>query len=233
MTVPLGVGIPAPLPTAPAAVPLTPRILWPSLARASPRPEHWEPVDLDAFPDAQVIGERRARGEAFTCLPSFKTQVTDAIERILVLDTYLLCGGERAEDEVLSWLPDTLEATDIRIACGGLKVGRDVGLFKARLADRMAAINKRKARSGAPATEIKLKVNLDPSSHPFVHDRFAVLDEELWHFGATVGGLHHGVNAVTRGWGATSTGAISFFGLAWNQRARGGGVRTVCGTGMR
>lgn len=212
MTVPVGVGIPVPPPT--VVVPLTPRILWPSLARAGPRPALWEPVDLDAFPDAQVIGEHRERGEAFTCLPSFKMQVTDAIERSLVVDTYLLCGGERAEDEVLSWFPDTLEATDVRIACGGLKVDCDAGLFEAGLADRSTAINKCKVRSDAPATEIKLKVNLDPTSHPFVHDRFAVLDEELWNFGATVGGLHHGVNAATRGWSATSTGAISFFGLA-------------------
>ena len=32
------------------------------------------------------------------------------------------------------------------------------------------------------------------------HDRFAVIDHELWHFGSTVGGAHPTFGAVTRGW---------------------------------
>lgn len=35
------------------------------------------------------------------------------------------------------------------------------------------------------------------------HDRFAVLDRELWHFGSTVGGAHPEFGAATRGWDAT------------------------------
>ncbi|MBS1972641.1 MAG: hypothetical protein JSU04_20200 [Bdellovibrionales bacterium] len=33
-----------------------------------------------------------------------------------------------------------------------------------------------------------------------IHDRFALLDNELWHFGSTVGGGYPGVGAATRGW---------------------------------
>lgn len=230
----VGVGLPVPPSWAPAAVPLTPRILWPSLARiGGPRPDSWQPVDLDAFPEAQVINERRKRGEAVTCLPIFKKHVTSAVDRVLIVDTYLLCGGERAEKEVLSWFPDSLEAHDVRIACGGLKHGRSDRLFTAELTDRATAINTRKADSGAPATTIKLKLTLDPSLYPYVHDRFAVVDDELWHFGATVGGLHHGVNAATRGWSATAVGAVQFFGQVWSQPARGGGIRTACNSGIR
>ena len=32
------------------------------------------------------------------------------------------------------------------------------------------------------------------------HDRFAVMDFELWHFGSTVGGAYPKFGAVTRGW---------------------------------
>ncbi|MEC4684040.1 MAG: hypothetical protein VST70_10265 [Nitrospirota bacterium] len=32
------------------------------------------------------------------------------------------------------------------------------------------------------------------------HDRFAVIDFELWHFGSTVGGAYPKFGAVTRGW---------------------------------
>ncbi len=34
------------------------------------------------------------------------------------------------------------------------------------------------------------------------HDRFAVVDSELWHFGSTVGGAQPQFSAVTRGWSA-------------------------------
>ncbi len=174
-----------------------------------------------------VINERRKRGEAVTWLPIFKKHVMSAIERVLIVDTYLLCGGERSEDEILSWFPDTLMAHDVRIACGGLKAGRDERRFVTDLADRAAAINKRKSASGTRATTIKLKLTHDPSAFPFVHDRFAVVDDELWHFGATVGGLHHSVNAVTRGWSATAVKAVQIFGEVWGQPARRGGSRTA------
>ena len=33
-----------------------------------------------------------------------------------------------------------------------------------------------------------------------IHDRFAIMDEEIWHCGAAVGGMHGALNAVSRGW---------------------------------
>ncbi len=35
------------------------------------------------------------------------------------------------------------------------------------------------------------------------HDRFAVIDFELWHFGSTVGGAYPKFGAATRGWDGT------------------------------
>jgi hypothetical protein len=35
-----------------------------------------------------------------------------------------------------------------------------------------------------------------------LHDRFAILDDEAWHFGSTVGGGYHRFGAATRGWDA-------------------------------
>jgi hypothetical protein len=49
-----------------------------------------------------------------------------------------------------------------------------------------------------------------------LHDRFAIVDDELWHFGATVGGTHRSINAFSRGWSATDTGAVSFFQQLWD-----------------
>lgn len=33
-----------------------------------------------------------------------------------------------------------------------------------------------------------------------IHDRFAVLDDEIWHFGGTVGGINAQLTAYSRGW---------------------------------
>jgi hypothetical protein len=32
------------------------------------------------------------------------------------------------------------------------------------------------------------------------HDRFVLMDKEIWHCGATIGGMHNSINALTRGW---------------------------------
>ena len=33
-----------------------------------------------------------------------------------------------------------------------------------------------------------------------VHDRFAIMDGEIWHCGASIGGTHPSLNALTHGW---------------------------------
>ena len=33
-----------------------------------------------------------------------------------------------------------------------------------------------------------------------IHDRFALMDGEIWHCGSTIGGMHNSLNALSRGW---------------------------------
>lgn len=49
-----------------------------------------------------------------------------------------------------------------------------------------------------------------------IHDRFALVDNGTWHFGATVGGGHPSINAYSRGWDAAKSRAIEFFNEIWN-----------------
>lgn len=44
-----------------------------------------------------------------------------------------------------------------------------------------------------------------------VHDRFAIMDGEIWHCGAAVGGMHGSLNAVTRGWEDKNNSLRNFF----------------------
>jgi hypothetical protein len=48
-----------------------------------------------------------------------------------------------------------------------------------------------------------------------LHDRFAVTDRELWHFGADVGGAHKGLTMSTGAWCAQGTNANNFFDELW------------------
>lgn len=52
---------------------------------------------------------------------------------------------------------------------------------------------------------------IDRHDFPYLHDRFAVTDDELWHFGGTVGCLQAAMTAVSRGWDARERHFISLF----------------------
>lgn len=52
---------------------------------------------------------------------------------------------------------------------------------------------------------------IDRHNFPYLHDRFAVTDDELWHFGGTVGCLQAAMTAVSRGWDARERQFISLY----------------------
>lgn len=65
-------------------------------------------------------------------------------------------------------------------------------------------------------TPLKVELSFCLKNFDYIHDRFAIIDDELWHFGATVGGFHRDVNAASRGWRADTHKAVQFFDTAWN-----------------
>lgn len=62
------------------------------------------------------------------------------------------------------------------------------------------------------------------NSPPWLHDRFAVTDGELWHFGGTVSGEHK-LTAASRGWRADDHRFVDAFNEAWRILEGQGGVR--------
>lgn len=69
-----------------------------------------------------------------------------------------------------------------------------------------------RAKLGTPMT---IALSFALKDIDWIHDRFAIIDNELWHFGATVGGFHRDVNAASRGWNAEAHDAVQFFDLVW------------------
>lgn len=194
----------SPVALAPLAPSPPPEILWACENGGSSR-----------FPGgiATIYARRHSRSPRH--MDAFQAAVRKARSRVWMLDNYLFLPDTGSPDDriltIVDWLHVDIVATDIRMLTGEhYEVSADaLKIFK----DREVEINKKYARRGS-ACRIAVSTHL---SRVFdIHDRFAVIDDELWHFGATVGGFHASVNAASRGWPAGATGAIEFFELAWS-----------------
>lgn len=53
-------------------------------------------------------------------------------------------------------------------------------------------------------------------SYENIHDRFAIIDDVLWHFGSDVGATNPALNATSYGWDANYLKAIEFFDEFWS-----------------
>ncbi|MDR3392771.1 MAG: hypothetical protein P4L77_13670 [Sulfuriferula sp.] len=184
-------------------------ILWSGL-------ENWQ----SRFPNSSEAWGRKQSSNPVP-LHAFCKAVSEAQERVWIVDDYLLKfdSGSSAEriDQILEWLPFGLAASDIRFLTRRTQeVDENVRkIFQQRAQE----INNHPARRGKLCS-IEIKLHLSDRNCNFIHDRFAIVDDELWHFGATVGGLHASVSAASRGWRATDHGAIEFFEEIWNLGVR-------------
>jgi phosphatidylserine/phosphatidylglycerophosphate/cardiolipin synthase-like enzyme len=154
-------------------------------------------------------------------LKEFGDAVADAQERVWIVDEYLLMpdNGKPAEriDQILKWLPFGLAASDIRLLT---KRHQEVdGAELKKFQKRAQEISNHPARR-EKVCRIEIRTHLTHGNCNFIHDRFAIIDDELWHFGGTAGGFQATVSAASRGWRAADHGAISFFGEIWNAGER-------------
>ena len=195
------------LPTKPPRTPLKTEILWGCESGGS-----------NHFPrNMETICARR-HSVAPKPLEAFRIAVMNAVDRVWVVDEYFLVPeGDTSPDgrikTILDWLHTGLVASDIRILTKKHDEINEVmlELFQIRAGEINASQTRRSKQCSIQVnTRLTDKFN-------YIHDRFAIVDDELWHFGATVGGFHKSVNAASRGWSAADSGAIAFFELAWNK----------------
>lgn len=171
------------------------------------------------FPTPTAAYERKYSSDPVP-LQKFGKAVSDAQERIWIVDEYLLMpdSGKPARriEQILIWLPLWLAASDIRLLTKHHQEVDEGDLKKFQ--QRAQAINNHGARRALECSiDVRMHLTRDCD---FVHDRFAIIDDELWHFGGTVGGFHSKVSAASRGWRAADHGAISFFEKIWNAGER-------------
>lgn len=168
---------------------------------------HWPGLqhDLTAFPDDGVLYARRSQATCDrTPLMGFVRAVEDAQQRVWLLDPYF---GQPEADERPGQLtlPERLvdafchsRAASIRFVTG----------------HHDGSLNEIVVAYANPGQDVGW-LTMQRDAFPYAHDRFAIVDGELWHFGATVGGGHSSLTAATRGWCAVQTGAADFFKRVW------------------
>lgn len=171
------------------------------------------------FPTSVAAYERKYSADPVP-LQKFIKAVSEAQERVWIVDEYLLMpdSGKPTKriEKILSWLPLWFAASDVRLLTKQHQEVDENDLNKFQ--QRAQEINNQAVRR-EKACRIELRMHLTRDCD-FVHDRFAIIDDELWHFGGTVGGFHSKVSAASRGWRAADHGAISFFEEIWNAGER-------------
>lgn len=178
------------------------------------------------FPEnIQTVKERRF-AENPKCLNAFGKAISESVERVWIVDEYLFMPDLKSKENsqqaririqdritaILQWFPLHIAASDIRFLT---KLHEEILDDELNLFDVLAQdINRHSSRRDTQCN-IEIRTHLT-QEFDFVHDRFAIIDDELWHFGGTVGGFHTKVSAASRGWRASDHGAIDFFKMAWD-----------------
>lgn len=181
-----------------------PRLLWSSVTYA----DGLQSCDKTAFPTRPEVHDRYVHGgDAVLPLEAFMFAVWDAHDRLLVLDAHFDHLG-------VATLADALDGSgvsDVRLLTGS--GGIDSAERQQAITHLTACINS--GRIDQPRVQVRWAASLYKRSFPYLHDRFAIVDGALWHFGATVGGGHPGLTAASGPWPAADTRADVFFEECW------------------
>ena len=187
---------------------LVPELRWPSLD------DSYSNIDLSRFPTWSEELSRHGDGEFGAWSDKFMIAIRSARGRVWLIDGFLLKVDDRARGSFSTVFGAVLRQTSaqsIRLLTSN-KAG-----YEDQIKQLCALQNERRAppRNEAFTIEVRL-VRERRSNARLPHDRFAIIDDELWHWGANIGGTHHEVNAYSRGWLAEETGAADYFNRLWN-----------------
>lgn len=157
----------------------------------------------------QVHGRRNMHRKGIVLkLVAFEVAVESALARVLVLDPHFDEVGLNVLGPALSGS----RALDVRLLTGRGDI--DAQDRERRRKTLVHHLNSN--RSGFGGVDVRWRAKLDKHSFPYLHDRFAIVDDGLWHFGSTVGGGHSGLTAASGPWPASDTRAAGFFEECWS-----------------
>lgn len=174
--------------------------------------------DRNRFPDMTAIAARDSADQP-NPLATFGEAVSQAQDRVWIIDAHFLDPNKGSRqnriDQILSWMiAPTFAANDIKFLTANHHSKETDNDLAKQFREYAEMISSSRSK-GATRCHIEVRFTLTQNFN-YVHDRFAIIDDELWHFGATVGGFHSQVSAATRGWRASDHEAEEFFKLAWD-----------------
>ena len=184
-----------------------PQLLWPSIRYGN----GIEREDATHFPDAREIRDRRdsiKAGNEFS-LRAFEEAVEDAEVHVLLLDRHF----DKQGADILVGALVLSQVRKVRLLTGR---GRLADADRKELENALTQ-SCNEGRQDSYQVAVRWRATLSTDDFPFLHDRFAIIDGALWHFGATVGGGHSDLTAVSGPWSATATRAVSFFEECWRR----------------
>ena len=164
------------------------------------------------FPEIEVIMARYGVDDV-RIVKEFEKAISTA-QRVWIIDKHLFSedgknpSHSRRIKKVVNWFL-TNHIQTIRILTGHHDDQAEIEKEFKELED---FVTDDRAKVDAP---LKVEISFALKDFDYIHDRFVIIDEELWHFGATVGGFHRDVNAASRGWSADTHKAVQFFDTAW------------------
>ena len=137
-------------------------------------------------------------------LPIFADAIINAHNRLLIMDRHFDETGVKSLQDALV----RSQASDVRLLTGSVD---DLETKRINLEGRIN-LSRNDQR-----VNVRWYTTLGRDAYPFLHDRFAVVDDALWHFGATVGGGHPNLNAASGPWPAEETRSVDFFEECWKE----------------
>lgn len=198
---PFAAVVPSSTPAAPKQL-AAPTLRWPShWWESSPRPA----IDRHRFPDKNELGYRSS-AEGILASVEFFEALQNA-QKLLIMDNHF--DGQFGVEPMLKHLKTKTLAVVKIISCRVSKA--ELPTLQSQL---HAGLQKCLPNNVTPDVQWR---NVIPAGIEH-HDRFAIVDDELWHFGATVGGCHPSINAFSRGWSANETRAEDYFFHLWGEQ---------------
>ncbi len=170
------------------------------------------------FPDTQQIYARRDVSNIYGfLLNDFFVAVSNALDRVFIVDNYFFkpYEGEKLDDrlEILKLSIDSrsFQASEVKIisGCGADSSEQDL---QKKLQSHAEQLNQQRQQRRNYRT---LSIEYKRMPDRLIHDRFAIIDDELWHFGGTVGGFEKQFSVASRGWNASEYKADALFHNIW------------------
>lgn len=176
--------------------------------------------DFNTCPSFSEVVSRYSRlhrQEEFSIISKkLQKAIYNASYRIWILDSYLGNTLEIDNNNKIKLLFDLIVAnpSKLNVRCYFRKNLKEGQLEKLNGLMKESNEHIRRHTKNPKATIIEYKLF---NNIKFLHDRFAIIDDDLWHFGSDFGSSQPSLHATSNGWDANELKMTNFFEKLWQE----------------